>query len=172
MHSTSSSSSGSVSVSSLVQYVFFAAIVYVLAGAPLSTIFGESSASKGISANSNAGANLKKLENLVVPEADLECGDHAYKGVYVLSREPLVVYIEGFLSDEEAKHVVDTRYVHPTRIVKVWRSSDQYGTQDLYSQLNTVHPSSNNQQSSIKAKKPSTHPSATLKKQLLHGTKW
>jgi prolyl 4-hydroxylase len=115
MHSTSSSSSASVSVSSLVQYVFLAAVVYVLAGAPLSTIFGESSASKGISVYSNVGADSKKLENLVVPEADLQCGDHAYKGVYILSRDPLVVYIEGFLSGEEAKHVVDARYVHHTK---------------------------------------------------------
>lgn len=105
------SSSSSVSVSSLVQYVFFAAIVYVLAGAPLSSFFSDSNASTGVSVNSDAGANLGKLENLVIPEADLSCDEHAYKGVYLLSREPLVVYIEGFVSSEEAKHVVDARYV-------------------------------------------------------------
>ena len=53
---------------------------------------------------------MKKLENLVIPEEDLQCREHTYKGVYVLSREPLVVYIEGFLNDEEARHIVDQRY--------------------------------------------------------------
>ncbi|KAG9196280.1 prolyl 4-hydroxylase [Alternaria panax] len=52
-----------------------------------------------------------KLENLVIPEKNLTCAAHAYKGVYVLSREPLVLYIEGFVSEEEGKEVVALRYV-------------------------------------------------------------
>lgn len=53
----------------------------------------------------------EKIESLVLPERDLVCGEHKYKGVHILSREPLVVYIEGFLGDEEARHVVGIRYV-------------------------------------------------------------
>ena len=34
----------------------------------------------------------------------------AYK-VHVWSAEPLVVYIEGFLSDNERAHILETRYV-------------------------------------------------------------
>ncbi|KAH7402016.1 hypothetical protein DE146DRAFT_716434 [Phaeosphaeria sp. MPI-PUGE-AT-0046c] len=106
MHPPSQSSS-SVSVSSLVQYVFFAAIIYVLAGAPLSSFFRESNTFSGVGVNSDASAHVGNPDHLVIPEADLTCDEHAYKGVYILSREPLVVYIEGFVSSEEAKHVVD-----------------------------------------------------------------
>lgn len=52
----------------------------------------------------------EKLDGLVIPDRNLTCAEHAFKGVYVLSREPLVVYIEGFLSEEECGHVVDVRY--------------------------------------------------------------
>jgi prolyl 4-hydroxylase len=108
MHSSSSSSSSLSSLSSLIQYAFFAAIVYILAGAPLSSLISDAS-----SASTQRDGNIgqEKLENLVIPEKNLTCVNHAYKGVYVLGREPLVVYIEGFLSDEEASHVVDTRFV-------------------------------------------------------------
>jgi prolyl 4-hydroxylase len=41
----------------------------------------------------------------------LECKEHGYKGVYLLSREPLVVYIEGFLGEGEGDEVVKLRYV-------------------------------------------------------------
>jgi prolyl 4-hydroxylase len=55
--------------------------------------------------------DVGKLDSLVLPEKNLTCGEHAYKGVYVLSRDPLVVYIEGFLSEGEGKEVVRLRYV-------------------------------------------------------------
>jgi prolyl 4-hydroxylase len=105
------SSSSSVSISSLVQYAFLAAIVYVLAGAPLSSLLSDSY-SGGASVAKNSAASVKKLETVVFPNADLKCAEHTYKGVYVLSREPLVVYIEGFLGKEEAEHVVGVRYVN------------------------------------------------------------
>jgi prolyl 4-hydroxylase len=106
MHSSSSSS---ISFSSLVQYVFFAAIVYVLAGAPLNSIFSD----KGSYSEDGSAADtsVEKLRDLVVLEKDLSCKEHAYKGVHVLSREPLVVYIDGFLSEDERGEVVGMRYV-------------------------------------------------------------
>jgi prolyl 4-hydroxylase len=109
MHSSFSSSS--FSVSSIVQYAFFAAVLYVLAGAPLSSVFGGSDS--GEQGSSAADTSVKKLENLVFPEKNLSCAEHAYKGVHVLSREPLVLYIDGFLSEEEARHVVGARFVNP-----------------------------------------------------------
>jgi prolyl 4-hydroxylase len=103
-------SSSSLSISSLVQYAFLAAIVYVLAGAPLSSLLSDSySGGGGASATQSSAASFKKLETLVFPDADLKCAEHMYKGVYVLNREPLVVYIEGFLGKEEAEHVVGVR---------------------------------------------------------------
>jgi prolyl 4-hydroxylase len=104
------SSSSSFSASTLIQYAFFAVVVYVLAGAPLSSIVSESYSGGGTGVGSTSVAR-EKIESLVVPERDLACGEHKYTGVHILSREPLVVYIEGFLGEEEARHVVEIRYV-------------------------------------------------------------
>lgn len=51
----------------------------------------------------------QKLDSLVIPDANLTCEEHAFRSVHVLSREPLVVYIEGFLGDEESTEVVQSR---------------------------------------------------------------
>ena len=112
MHSsTTSASSSGFSLASLVQYVVLAGVAYFLAGAPLSSSLTTSTSpsSTAHSAAGNAAAESRKPDSLVIPEANLTCSPHAYRGVYVLSREPLVVYIEGFLSDTEAKEVVQTR---------------------------------------------------------------
>lgn len=61
------------------------------------------------------------MENLVIPERNLSCEEHAYRGVHVLSREPLVVYIEGFVGDGEADDVVKVRYV---KFVMFWETRD------------------------------------------------
>lgn len=100
------SSSSLFSASSLVQYAFFAVMLYFLAGAPLSSVVSESYSGSAAS----VGVTQEKIDSLVVPERDLVCGEHQYKGVHILHREPLVLYIEGFLSDEEARHVVQIRY--------------------------------------------------------------
>jgi prolyl 4-hydroxylase len=102
-------SSSSLSFSSLIQYAFMAAVVFVLAGAPLSSLISE--LYSGGASEVESPAHFRKLDNLAIPEANLSCSQHAFKGVYVLNREPLVVYIEGFLSDKEAKHVIGVRYV-------------------------------------------------------------
>ena len=114
--SSSSSYSSSLSITSFVQYAFLAALAYILAGAPLSKLLvsrtNADSALSGSSLGAKKGVDTtSKLENLVIPEKNLSCAAHAYKGVYVLSREPLVVYIEGFIGEEEAKEVVALRYV-------------------------------------------------------------
>ncbi|KAL6708664.1 hypothetical protein ACN47E_002360 [Coniothyrium glycines] len=44
--------------------------------------------------------------------ANLTCSEHSHKGVFVLSREPLVVYVEGFLTDSEAKEIVHLSEPH------------------------------------------------------------
>lgn len=106
------------SVSSIVQYAFLAVLAYVLAGAPLSSFLDSSSS--GSETNNNANAkpreanvvDVRTLESLVIPEKNLSCAEHRYKGVYVLSREPLVVYIEGFLGEGEGKEIVELRYVN------------------------------------------------------------
>lgn len=98
------------SISTWVQYAFFAVVVYVLAGAPLSNILNEGGRT-GV-----GGGNIaqEKMDSLVVPERNLKCGEHAYKGVHILNREPLVLYIEAFVSEEERRHVVNVRYARTT----------------------------------------------------------
>jgi prolyl 4-hydroxylase len=108
MHASPSSSS--MSIGSIIQYVFLAAIAYVLAGAPLLSLLTAPSSSSIASQNGNV-LDVSKLDSLVIPEANLSCEAHAYKGVYVLSREPLVVYIEGFLGEKEGEEVVKIRYI-------------------------------------------------------------
>lgn len=107
------------SISSIVQYAFLAILAYVLAGAPLSSLLDSSSSSSdnsydvGDKSRQGNVVDVKTLESLVIPEKNLSCAEHHYKGVYVLSREPLVVYIEGFLREGEGKEIVDLRYVNP-----------------------------------------------------------
>ncbi|CAI9635341.1 unnamed protein product [Alternaria burnsii] len=130
--SSSSSYSSSLSITSFVQYAFLAALAYILAGAPLSTLLvSRTNGDSALSGSSILGAKkgvdtISKLENLVIPEKNLSCAAHAYKGVYVLSREPLVVYIEGFIGEEEAKEVVALSNPHFTPST-VWTS----GTESL-----------------------------------------
>jgi prolyl 4-hydroxylase len=47
-------------------------------------------------------------ESLVYPDADLECPEHGYD-VHIYSAKPLVIYIDNFLSHEEADALVDLR---------------------------------------------------------------
>ncbi|KAJ5064605.1 hypothetical protein J3E74DRAFT_200705, partial [Bipolaris maydis] len=102
-----------LSFSSIAQYVFLAGLAYVLAGAPLSSFLNSSSSGSENSYNFNSRAregkvvDVRTLESLVIPETNLSCAEHRYKGVYVLSRDPLVIYIEGFLGEGEGKEVVD-----------------------------------------------------------------
>ena len=53
-------------------------------------------------------------DELVYPDPSLECGRHEYE-VHVFSTSPLVVYIDGFLSENEAQHLIDLRYASPKR---------------------------------------------------------
>lgn len=122
MHSPSS-----ISAISLLQCILLASIAYLLAGAPFlssitSTLFPahfDSTASAqrldtAASAAASASASARKLQNLALPDAGLECARHGVKGVYVLQREPLVVYIEGFVSGDEARELVGLSTPHFT----------------------------------------------------------
>lgn len=132
---TFSSALSQISLSAVVQYAFLAVLAYILAGAPLSSVLSSSSSpsSSVLSILSDIGddattasaregkvVDVRKLESLVIPERNLTCKEHRYKGVYVLNRDPLVVYIEGFLGEGEGKEVVELRYVN---YFDLWSSS-------------------------------------------------
>ncbi|KAF1845836.1 uncharacterized protein K460DRAFT_366687 [Cucurbitaria berberidis CBS 394.84] len=116
---------------SLVQYAFLGVILYILAGAPLLSLVDLSGSSYSYSTSASGGSNAggggivgEKLDTLVIPEANLTCQAHSYKGVYVLSREPLVVYIEGFVSAEECERVVRVSEPHFTPST-VWNAGQE-----------------------------------------------
>jgi prolyl 4-hydroxylase len=100
----------SVSFVSAIQYAFFGIVLYVLAGAPLSSFISDASTS---SSHSRGGEKLN-LEHLVIPDPHLVCPAFAFNGVYILHRDPLVLYIEGFVSELEARHVVNIRFLSPS----------------------------------------------------------
>lgn len=104
-----SSSSLSFSFSSLLQYALLGVVAYVLIGAPLLSLVNFSGSEYSHSTNTAVGSVGDTLDSLVIPEANLSCEEHSYKGVYVMNREPLVVYIEGFLSEDESEGVVRVR---------------------------------------------------------------
>lgn len=55
------------------------------------------------------------VESLVTPDPNPQCPAHAFKNVHIFSTAPLVVYIDGFLSDDEADHLVDISFVPLSR---------------------------------------------------------
>ena len=99
----------SPSLLSLLQYGVLALVAYVFAGAPLLTLLSDGAPERrGAAGIRNASL---VLERLAIPRPGLVCEEHRFRGVHVLRTEPLVVYIEGFLSEDEAREVVDVRYV-------------------------------------------------------------
>ncbi|OCL04995.1 hypothetical protein AOQ84DRAFT_323635 [Glonium stellatum] len=87
-------------LSTTVQYLFIGAIGYILAGAPLSrSLFGPSKQ------NPPEEISSEKSASLVIPEDNLTCPYHAYN-IHIFSRDPLIIYIQSFLSNEEAEHIV------------------------------------------------------------------
>ena len=47
--------------------------------------------------------------SLIASDEPLSCPPHSYN-TFVVSHEPLIIYIENFLSSEESKHLLDIRY--------------------------------------------------------------
>jgi prolyl 4-hydroxylase len=86
---------------------FFAIIpLYVLVYVPLSQIiFGS-----GVKRQFEDESPLELNSSFIATDDPLFCPSHSYN-TYILSHEPLMVYIEGFLSPNESEHLVRVRYV-------------------------------------------------------------
>lgn len=77
-----------------------------------------------------------RAESLVYPDVkNLQCSQHDYH-VHIFSTDPLVVYIDGFLSDREAKHLVEIRYArhgngtdHDSDEMQLWQMAEVYRLQ-------------------------------------------
>jgi hypothetical protein len=106
----------------VVQYVVIAFFGYVLIGAPsLSSFLGGSSDSTNTGRSEKFGYETKTEirrgsvghvgngRNGEVKEVQ-SCPDHGYK-THIFHRDPLVIYIEDFVSKREMDHIIDIRYV-------------------------------------------------------------
>lgn len=80
-------------------------VVYIFLGAPGSS---GSLTSEGKNRDVVKPRPHIRPESLVFPDPDLKCPQHDYN-VHIYSAKPLVIYIDGFLSHEEADALVDLR---------------------------------------------------------------
>lgn len=92
----------------VVEVGLISAVIYVLLGAPgfpAGLVTGGSSTAKN-----DVPVARAKIESLVYPDQTLSCAEHEYN-IHVFSTAPLVIYIDGFLSEGEAEHLVNIRSV-------------------------------------------------------------
>ena len=94
--------------SSVLQATVLAAVAYVLAGAPFSHLLSASRRGSHERPASGAPPAVDVSNTLAIPDANLSCPPHDYT-VHVLAHGPLVLYIEGFVSADEADHLVRAR---------------------------------------------------------------
>lgn len=135
----------------VVEVAVIAVVIYVLVGAPgLSTsLQGDSSPAQKVP------VAKAKVESLVYPDKDLKCPEHEFR-IHIFSTSPLVVYVDDFVSEAEARHLVDTRYDPTTN------QSYMHMTQIL-TQI-TAQKNGKSLPSSTKAARQRMNPSANPKK--------
>ncbi|KAF2399764.1 hypothetical protein EJ06DRAFT_582406 [Trichodelitschia bisporula] len=80
------------SLSTALSYALLAIPLYLFLGVPLQTLVSP--------APRRVAPLLRKTDALSVPDPYLQCPEHGYQ-VRVVHREPLVVYVKGFLSEPE-----------------------------------------------------------------------
>jgi len=54
-------------------------------------------------------SNFVYNESFIATNEPLSCASHNYN-TFILSHEPLIIYIENFLSEDESKHLIQIRY--------------------------------------------------------------
>lgn len=90
----------------ILELTVISSVVYFFLGAPgLSGIL--TSGQKDVVV-ATPKAQLLKPNSLVYPDLDLECAQQNYE-VRLFSAKPLIIYIDGFLTGEEADALVELR---------------------------------------------------------------
>lgn len=89
-------------------YLFAIIPFYVLIWVPLSNILFGSDLKHQY--EDDAALQLQLNSSLIATNDPLYCPEHTYN-TYILSQEPLVIYIEGFLRGNESEHLVGARLV-------------------------------------------------------------
>jgi hypothetical protein len=88
----------------ILELTVIASVIYFFVGAPgLSDVL--SSGQKGVAP---APKIHLKPDSLVYPDFKLDCAKHTYD-VHIFSAKPLIVYIDGFLTESEADALVELR---------------------------------------------------------------
>lgn len=78
-------------------------VIYILLGAP-----GLSSTKIEPATTSDVPTAKAKVEHLVYPSKGLQCPRHDYD-IHIFSTNPLVLYVDGFLSNAESDHLISLR---------------------------------------------------------------
>ena len=99
----------------VIEVGLISAVIYIFLGTPGLRF----SSNENSSTHSEVPIAKAKAETLVYPAKDLECPRHEFD-IHIFSTSPLVVYLDGFLSDAEAEHLVDIRFVHYVSHLRTW----------------------------------------------------
>lgn len=91
----------------IAEVAVISSVIYFFLGAPgLDSVL--SSHKKSNAAVTAPKAQNTRTETLVYPDLDLKCEETGYD-VHIFSTKPLVIYVAGFLSGEEADALVELR---------------------------------------------------------------
>jgi prolyl 4-hydroxylase len=101
-------------LTTIIEYLLLSIPLYIFVGSPLLKVLAPSIF--GVSDTENY-QSFEKTDSLVLPDENLACAPHNYN-VRILSREPLVVYIDGFLGQKEAEHLVNVAYVVQVNLLR------------------------------------------------------
>ncbi|KAI9697724.1 MAG: hypothetical protein M1820_007711 [Bogoriella megaspora] len=91
---------------SLFEYTFYlliVAFVYIAIGAPG---LPQSYLSNPRAEDENITVPQETIDTLVYPDTSLQCPDHSFQ-IHIFSANPLIIYIENFVSLSEASHLIE-----------------------------------------------------------------
>lgn len=91
----------------MIGYIFALLPIYVLLYLPLQHMLSGS----GDDASRFRGTAYNA--SLIASDEPRSCPSHNYN-TFIVSRQPLIIYIENFLSPEESKHLLELRCAYPT----------------------------------------------------------
>ena len=99
-------SSGSLKPIKMLGYLAALLAAYVFLYLPISQmIYGPPQQS-----TNGQFSNFIYNESFIATNEPLSCASHNYN-TFILSHEPLMIYIENFLTAEESKHLIEIRYL-------------------------------------------------------------
>lgn len=99
--------------SKMIGYIVALLPLYIFVYLPLSSmIFGTSQ--KPSIQHATFNSSLIATDDGDQPLSGVSCPSHDYN-TFILSREPLIIYVEKFLSSDESKHLLDIRYTFSPR---------------------------------------------------------